>query len=40
MRSEEECDSIINEAKLFARTHKLDDDLPSDFKSVRIKKKM
>ncbi|KAL4091045.1 hypothetical protein QTP88_025786 [Uroleucon formosanum] len=39
MRSEEDCDSIINEAKLFARTHKLDDDLPSDFKSVRIKKK-
>lgn len=39
MRSEEECDSIINEAKIFARTHKLDDDLPSNFKSVRMRKK-
>ncbi|XP_060846063.1 zinc finger MYM-type protein 1-like [Rhopalosiphum padi] len=38
MRSEEECDSIINEAKLFTRTHKLDDDLPSNFKSVRMRK--
>jgi len=39
MRYEDECDSIINEGKLFAKTHTLDDDLPSNFKSVRMRKK-